>query len=61
MKKKSGEDVLILDFDGFETNIASTDFLKVTDELYEIINEEYFSIIKEPIKQYMRTGKLEIE
>ena len=48
----------MLDFDGFETEIASADFLKVADELHEIIEEEYFSIIKETIKEYMRTGKL---
>lgn len=57
-KNKQGQDVLILDFDGFETEIASADFLKVADELHGIIEEEYFSIIKEPIKEYMRTGKL---
>ena len=50
---------LILDFDGFENQVASTDLLKVTDELHSIIEEEYFSIIKEPIKVYMRTGRLE--
>jgi len=61
IKNEEGEEVLMLDFDGFETDVASTDFLKVADELHEIINEEYFSIIKEPVKQYMRTGKLEIE
>lgn len=49
---------LILDFDGFEMDVTSTDFLRVTDELHEMIEEEYFSIIKEPIKEYMRTGNL---
>jgi len=58
VKNQQGQDVLMLDFDGFEIEIASTDFLKVADELHGIIEEEYFSIIKEPIKQYMRTGKL---
>jgi uncharacterized protein (TIGR04255 family) len=61
IKNDKGDEVLLLDFDGFETDIASTDFLKVADELHEIIKGEYFSIIKEPVKQYMRTGKLEIE
>lgn len=51
--------VLVLDFDGFELNIASQDYLQVTDELHEIITEEYFRTIKEPIKMMMRTGKLQ--
>jgi uncharacterized protein (TIGR04255 family) len=57
-KNDKGEEKLMLDFDGFETEIPSADFLKVTDELHAIIKEEYFSIIKEPIKHYMRTGQL---
>lgn len=57
-KNEKGQEILLLDFDGFEIDVASTDFLKVADELHEIIEEEYFSIIREPIKQYMRTGKL---
>jgi len=48
----------MLDFDGFEMDVTSTDFLRVTDELHEMIEKEYFSIIKEPIKEYMRTGSL---
>jgi uncharacterized protein (TIGR04255 family) len=58
IKNVQGQEALMLDFDGFEIDIASTDFLKVADELHGIIEKEYFSIIKEPIKQYMRTGKL---
>jgi hypothetical protein len=54
-----GPFTLILDFDGFDERIASSDFLKVADELHEIIEEEYFSIIKDPIKIFMRTGKFE--
>lgn len=61
IKTGKGEEMLMLDFDGFETDVASTDFLKVADELHEIIDAEYFSIIKEPVKQYMRTGELKIE
>jgi uncharacterized protein (TIGR04255 family) len=49
---------LMLDFDGFETEVPSVDLLKVTDELHSIIDEEYFSIVKEPLKEYMRTGKI---
>jgi len=50
--------ILVLDFDGYEENIASKDYLVVTDELHDIISEEYFATIKEPIKTMMRTGVL---
>ena len=59
VKNSKDHDTLILDFDGFETEIASGDFLRVTDELHSIIEEEYFSIIKDPVKQYMRTGAMQ--
>jgi uncharacterized protein (TIGR04255 family) len=58
-KNQKGEDMLILDFDGFEVDIASTDYLSVADELHTIIDEEYFTIIKEPTIHYMRTGTFE--
>ena len=57
-KNNKGEEKIILDFDGYENEISSVDFLKITDELHEIIKEEYFGVIKEPIKKYMRSGKL---
>jgi uncharacterized protein (TIGR04255 family) len=56
--KRGEEYKLILDFDGFETQVPSVDLLKITDELHSIIDEEYFSIVKDPLKEYMRTGKL---
>lgn len=59
IKNAQGKDAIVLDFDGFETNIASKDYLQITDELYQIIHDEYFNIVKEPVKQYMRTGTLE--
>jgi len=49
---------VILDFDGFENEVLSKDFLKIADELHEMIEEEYFNTIKEPVKEYMRTGKV---
>jgi uncharacterized protein (TIGR04255 family) len=56
---KEGEQYkLFLDFDGFENEVPSKDFLKVADELHEMIEKEYFKTIKEPVKDYMRTGKL---
>jgi len=59
LAKKKDQYKLLLDLDSFEKEIPSKDFLKVTDELHEIIEEEYFSIIKEPMKKYLRTGRLE--
>jgi len=56
--KQNEEYKLILDFDGYENEIPSTDFLRIADELHSIISKEYFKVIKEPIKEYMRVGKL---
>ena len=61
MLEEDGEYKLILDFDGFETNVPSKDFLRVTDELHDVIETEYFGIIKEPVKEYMRKGKIQDE
>ena len=59
LAKEGDQYKLFLDFDGFENEVPSKDFLKVADELHEMIEEEYFNTIKEPVKDYMRTGKLE--
>jgi uncharacterized protein (TIGR04255 family) len=59
LAKQNEQYILFLDFDGFENEIPAKDYLKVTDELHEIIEEEYFKTIKEPVLNYMRTGKLE--
>jgi uncharacterized protein (TIGR04255 family) len=59
LAKQNEQYTLFLDFDGFENEILTKDYLTVTDELHEIIEEEYFKTIKEPVKNYMRTGKLE--
>jgi len=53
-----GPFTLVLDFDGFDTNIPANNYLTVTNELHQIIKEEYLKIIKDPIKEYMRTGKI---
>lgn len=58
LAKEGDQYKIFLDFDGFENEVPSKDFLKVADELHEMIEEEYFSIIKEPLKDFMRTGKL---
>jgi uncharacterized protein (TIGR04255 family) len=57
--RKIGDDYkLVLDFDGYANNIASDDYLQVTDELHEIITDEYVRTIKEPVYNYMRQGKV---
>jgi uncharacterized protein (TIGR04255 family) len=56
---EGGKSLLILDFDGYETQVAQSDILKITDELHEMIDAEYFAIVKEPVLNYMKTGVLE--
>lgn len=53
---KDDERKLILDFDCFAENVPAADYLSVTDELHRIISSEYHSVIKEPVKDYMRHG-----
>lgn len=45
---------LILDFDGFATDIDSQKYLEVTDKLHDLITKEYEQTIKEPVLQFMR-------
>lgn len=47
----------ILDFDASAENISSKNYLRTTDKLHEIVNNEYSVTIKEPLKKYMREGK----
>lgn len=54
LQKRADEYKLILDFDGFAKDIPSGDCLRVTDELHQIISEEYERTIKEPVYEYMR-------
>ena len=54
-----GPYTLLLDFDGFGSNVPSPNYLAVTNELHQIVKEEYFNIIKDPIKNYMRTGNIQ--
>jgi len=54
LQKPKDEYKLILDFDGFMTNIPSEKYLEVTDKLHEIISDEYERTIKEPVYEYMR-------
>lgn len=45
---------LVLDFDGYETNIRAGDYLSVADDLHKSISDEYHASIKEPVYRYMR-------
>lgn len=48
---------LILDFDGFAIGVNPRDCLTVTDDLHQLISDEYERTIKEPVKEYMRKPK----
>jgi len=45
---------LVLDFDGYATNIKAADYLSVTDDLHKLISDEYEASIREPVYRYMR-------
>lgn len=45
---------LVLDFDGFATNVSSPECLATTDKLHDLIVKEYENTIKEPVYEYMR-------
>lgn len=56
--RKSGKKYqFILDFDASAEKISSKNYLRTTDKLHEIVNNEYGITIKEPLKRYMREGK----
>jgi uncharacterized protein (TIGR04255 family) len=57
LRKIKDEYKLILDFDGFGETINPNDCLAVTDDLHELISNEYEKTIKEPVKKYMRKSK----
>jgi len=54
LEKTEDNYYLKLDFDGFAMNIDPKDCLKVTDDLHNLISDEYEKTIKEPVKEYMR-------
>ena len=54
MIKENNEFKLLLDFDAFAENIRSDECLRVTDQLREIVSNEFVDKIKEPIYTYMR-------
>lgn len=57
LRKVQEEYKLILDFDGSATNVSPQDCLMVTDNLHQLISNEYERTIKEPVKEYMRKPK----
>lgn len=54
LQEKEERHVLILDFDGYAMTVKPEDCMKVTDKLHNIISNEYFNTIREPVKEYMR-------
>jgi uncharacterized protein (TIGR04255 family) len=56
LQRTKDEQKLILDFDGYATDIRSEEYLRVTDRLHEEITKEYAQTIKEPVYEYMREG-----
>ena len=54
LQKVDDEYKLILDFDGFAEKIDPNEYLEVTDALHEIIVQEYFETINEPVLEHMR-------
>jgi len=57
LKKIGDEYKLILDFDGFATNISPENCLQATDDLHKIISEEFEETINEPVYEHMRIKK----
>jgi len=53
----SQKPVLILDFDGFAENIKANNYLAVTDDLHNLIHDEYERTITDKLREYMRRGK----
>jgi len=54
---RAGDDRLQLDFDGYAKDVDAENWLAVTDELHDLIWNEYTRCIKEPVYQYMREPK----
>jgi len=54
LQKNENKDILILDFDGFAKNIDSEKCLDITDELHDLIIDEYEKSIRPPVYDIMR-------
>jgi len=57
LKEHGDEHKLILDFDGYTTNVQAENCMAVTDSLHDVIVAEYEETIKEPVFEYMRHAK----
>jgi len=51
---KDNEFKLILDFDGVALKVKPQDYLSVTDDLHKLIEPEFDTTAKEPLREYMR-------
>lgn len=53
-KNDKGEDVLILDFDGFAANVEDVSkYINITDDLHRLISIAYKETIKDPVYSWM--------
>jgi uncharacterized protein (TIGR04255 family) len=52
--KKGESYILILDFDGYKTDIKTEEYLAVSDRLHDLIASEFEKTIKEPVYEFMR-------
>lgn len=57
LKDTDGNLKFMLDFDGYAFDVQSKDYLPMTDSLHQLISDEYETIIKEPVYDYMRKAK----
>jgi uncharacterized protein (TIGR04255 family) len=49
----------ILDFDGFAADVPADQYLSTTDQLHNLITDEYQRTIREPVYEFMRSGTME--
>ena len=54
---KNGNLSVVMDFDGFAQNVQSSSYIDVTDDLHEMISNEFELSIKGPVFEYMRKQK----
>jgi uncharacterized protein (TIGR04255 family) len=54
LSQEDGKQSLLIDFDGFATNVEAGKYLEVTDQLHQMISEEYEQSIKQPLIDHMR-------
>jgi uncharacterized protein (TIGR04255 family) len=52
--KRDEETIIELDFDGYAEKVDAEKYLEITDDLHEMIFEEWDNRIKEPVRELMR-------